>query len=248
MSTEENANVSTDDFSQAMADADASPSTPVTAPDEALAQISAQPSPPVGGDGELQVERDRREKAENELNLLRQHLSKYTQQREQFAQSEFSWEAPDAWTRNEINNAIAGVSNQFHEKLMYNARLTAESINGKEEVRQAEEAFNKAVISGKLDPHEVVRINSSPNPFMSAVEWNKRNNIVAEIGGNLEEYKKRLLEDKEFLAMALRKMQSAGAVAVSSVRGLPSANKIGTSATHNQMPTELFRDLMSKNG
>lgn len=78
------------------------------------------------------------------------------------------------------------------QALMFNARLTAESIHDRDKpntVKEAEAAFNAATRAGTIDPEVHRRINASPNPFHAAVQWHqhvKRQEALTKYGDDPE--------------------------------------------------------------
>lgn len=111
------------------------------------------------------------------------------------------WDDPNSFVQHNIRQALDPV----REQLMFNARLVAASVHGKDTVEQAVQAFDAAISSRAIDPVEYQRIMASPNPFHEAVAWHKRQSVLSEIGEDPDAYKARLAE--EIRAQVLAELQ-----------------------------------------
>lgn len=95
---------------------------------------------------------------------------------------------PDKFVQQHTSQALDPV----RQALDFNARLTAEAIFDRENpgtVKAAEEAFNAAAASGRMDTELHRRINSSPNPYYAAVQWHqslKRQEALSRYGDDPE--------------------------------------------------------------
>jgi hypothetical protein len=79
--------------------------------------------------------------------------------------------------------------------ITYNSRLVASSIHGAEVVEEADKAFSDAYARGAIDPADIEKVGSSLNVYDAAVKWHKRQRLLAEIGDDVEAFKKRIRDE-----------------------------------------------------
>lgn len=103
------------------------------------------------------------------------------------------WDDPDKFIQHRLQEAMA----PMQQAMMANARMAAEAVHKPETVKEAEEAFNSLVSSGRMDPRLAEQINGSPNPFHAAVQWHqhvKRQQSMAQYGEDPEAFIKAEVE------------------------------------------------------
>jgi hypothetical protein len=108
------------------------------------------------------------------------------------------WDDPNAFVRSQAMEMVSPLQKQ----MMAMAREVAEVRFQPEAVKAAEEAFNRAVATGQIDPEIHRRINSAPNPFAAAVQWHQHTTTMAEIGSDPASYKAKLAEEIRAQVMA----------------------------------------------
>jgi hypothetical protein len=115
--------------------------------------------------------------------------------------------------------------------------------HGAEKVQAAYQALEKGMASRDPEAWTVYnRAMQSMDPYGSIVDWHKQRETLAQIGGDLDSYKQRLLDealkDPEYQKKVLeaargQAQQSGSAVARPAVSSLPSINRVGSAALHN---------------
>ncbi|WP_262268624.1 hypothetical protein [Microvirga yunnanensis] len=133
-------------------------------------------------------------------------------------------------------------------------REVAELRYSRDEVAEAERAFNEAAESGRLDPALHHRINTSANPFASAVEWHRQQKVLSEVGGDIAAFRQRereaALNDPEFLRAALERARAQAQPAPVVHRPgspqpaatLPSVSRMGAAAPISQTQPDMAAD------
>ena len=143
-------------------------------------------------------EREQRERADNierqfqqmqgQMQLLMQQRQQPQQQPSQMQAPPSFWENPDKWGE----HLIAPVQQQLHQQIMHNARLIAENVHGSEQVGAAVQEFDGLLHSGQIDQAEAAKIMQSPNPFVEAVTWHQRRQLLNEVGSDPKAYRAKL--------------------------------------------------------
>lgn len=105
------------------------------------------------------------------------------------------FENPDAAVDHRFQSRIRETIDPIQNQIMFNARLVAESVHGKEKFDAAVKAFDEAVALGQADPRDIQRIKSSPNPFHEAVQWHQRNSVLNEVGNDPVAYREKLRKE-----------------------------------------------------
>ncbi|WFR98711.1 hypothetical protein [Rhizobium tumorigenes] len=180
----------------------------------------------------LDAERNRRketeERHERELRELRAQLTRMQPAQEAAPQPKKPeiWEDPNGFIQSELTPVQQQIA-EMREELWENKAV---SRHTPEVVSAAKEAAEK--LFGTPQGAELHRrITASGNPFDNLVAWHKEQTISSETGGDLEAYKKRVIE--EYLAAGNQPQQlqpsptPAPAALPTSFAGAPSAGPRG---------------------
>lgn len=108
------------------------------------------------------------------------------------------WDDPNAFVRSQAAEMV----NPLQQQMKAMAREVAEVRYQPDVVAKAVDAFDNAVISGKLDPVVHQRILASPNPYAAAVQWHQHTSTMSEIGSDPAAYKAKLAEEIRAEVMA----------------------------------------------
>jgi hypothetical protein len=191
------------------------------------------------------------EEASRELRELRAQVQSFQRQQQQPTQPQ---QDPDWFDdpRGATLHAVAPLQEMVLSAKMRADRLEAAFEFSKEEVSEAEKAFNEAAATGAIDPNEHRRINSSPNPFAAAIDWHRRNRVLSEVGTDpnawLEKKLEERMNDPAFLQQALdraRGVASQPAQGGSPVTRLPpSLNRASGSSGRTDQPGNSDADLL----
>lgn len=198
--------------------------------------------------GELKAERERRQAAERQVQeLISLVQGQFRQQPEpqQQPQRPDLFENPSEFIRQETSPAF----DQVHRAMVYNARLVAEQVYGKDKIEAAQAAFDDLVSRRQIDPLEHARVLKSPNPFAEAVQWHQRRLTLEAVGNDPEAFKKRILEealnDPTYVQRAVEKARASAAHAGNVVarpaasKTLPSLSRVGAAA----LPSDEVQDM-----
>jgi len=144
---------------------------------------------------------------EQRFNQLFQSFQRPQQQPQQPAPRPDLYENPQGFVQSEVKELVDPRFQQFEQAMLHNSRLVANSIyGGAEKVNAAEQAFMTALQQGKVDPADYHRVVNSPNRYAEAVEWHKRQSVLSETGGDLTQYRQKLLDDPDFMAEVAKKL------------------------------------------
>lgn len=137
--------------------------------------------------------------------------------------------------------------------LMFNARLIAEAVYGKQDIGAAVKAFDDAQARGAVHPFEAQRIMNSPNPFAEALTWHRQQAVISETGGDLKAYRAKvaaeLRSDPEFVRSvidAARQQAAANQTGTRPVINLPSIAKVGAAALSSEDEPQTDADLLAR--
>jgi hypothetical protein len=195
---------------------------------------------------------EREEKAQ-----LKRQLDELLAQRRQQEQKQTE-EAPDPFldpagfarwqARHEYDDrfqrSLNPVLEQFRVSIAHNNRAVAHSVYGEPATKEAIELFDKEMPANVADAAaqvERLRVLNSPNPFLAAVEWHQRRQVLAEVGNDPKAYRERVLAealaDPDFLGRAIEAARPVAAAnpgqpqpARASAKQLPSLNRAGSGA------------------
>jgi hypothetical protein len=189
---------------------------------------------------ELIAERRQRQAYERQTAELIEALNRAAPKPEPAPQPEI-WDDPNQYVRQLVQPEF---EKQYRAQ-MYNARLIAEARFGEDKVNAAQEAFDSLLRSNQLHPSIVEQVMTSPNPFAEAIKWYANHQIVSEVGGDPEQYRKKLraqlMEDPEFRAEAMAAWQAQANANVRSTGrtpiNLPSISRVGAAALPNAVDT-----------
>lgn len=136
------------------------------------------------------------------------------------------WDDPNAFVRSQAMEMVSPLQQQ----MLAMARQVAEIQYQPDKVKAAEEAFNRAVAAGQMDPEIHRRINSAPNPFAAAVQWHQHTSTMSEIGSDPAAYKAKLAE--EIRAQVMAELQQSNPAPAQAAPVMPSnfatARNVGT--------------------
>jgi len=110
------------------------------------------------------------------------------------------WENEQAW----IQSHLQPVAHQVTQMRVQMSKRLAVIQHGEETVSNAYRSFVEAVNNGDFEAARIAE--SVPNledPFDNVVKWHKKHQALQVIGNDPEAYKKKLLDDPEFLSAAL---------------------------------------------
>jgi len=142
-----------------------------------------------------------------------------------------------------LDQHVSPVLRQLQVAIAHNNKATAAAVHGPDLVERAQAEFDGAL--PRMDPGESVRVLRAPNPFLAAIDWLRRKEVLAEVGGDPKAYRERILEealaDPEFLGRAVeaarplaggrREEPQQGARAQAQRAALlPSLNRFGSSS------------------
>lgn len=116
------------------------------------------------------------------------------------------WDDPNAFVRSQAMEMVSPLQQQVQAMTRQMAEIQFRDQPGI--VKEAEEAFNRAAASGQIDPEIHRRIQSSPNPYLAAVQWHQHTSTMSEIGSDPAAYKARLAE--EIRAQLLAELNPSG--------------------------------------
>lgn len=161
---------------------------------------------------------------EQRINQLFQSVQR-PQQPQQPAPKPDMYENPQGFVQSEVKDLVDPRFQQFEQAMLHNSRLVANSIyGGAETVNTAERAFMTALQQGQVDPADYHRVVNSPNRYAEAVEWHKRQSVLSETGGDLTQYRQKLLDDPDFMAEVAKKL-GAQSPAQSQPQAQPAVNQ-----------------------
>lgn len=241
---------------------------PVTAPTPAAAPAAVvqQPAPqpqqtePAIPPGVLREAKEAARAAERRAMDLEARLAAFERQ-QQAAQQQprprsDPFENTSAFVQEEVQPIIDPIQQEIVKVRETFSRMFAEQVHGAETVKSAYEAIAQGLQSG--DPAAVTayqRAMKSVNPYGDIVAWHKQQSTLQEIGGDLNAYRQRILDealkDQAFQAKVIEatraQAQAAGAViAKPVVSSLPNINKVGAAALPAGQEDDSDEALFSK--
>ena len=192
----------------------------------------------------LREERERAQSAERRnQELTRQLEALQARQPKADQQVPDIFENPNQFVEQATKQQLDPVRGEIGQLREYYSRERAFDKHGQEKVQAAYQALEKGMAS--RDPEAWTAYNramQSMDPYGSIMDWHKQRETIAQIGGDLDSYKQRLLDealkDPEYQKKVLeaargQAQQSGSAVARPAVSSLPSINRVGSAALHN---------------
>lgn len=180
---------------------------------------------------ELLAEREKRQRYEAQVAEFQRQFEQLQQQREQQAPPDLFVD-PENYLRHQMQpyeRQMQQMRAEMHHAMMHNARMAAAATLGADKVKDAEEAYNRAVNDRTIDSATAHRINASPNPFEAAVEWRRQQLVLQEVGSDPAAYRRWVLDealkDPAYLARAMDAHRQMTHPAGSRPLSLPSANR-----------------------
>lgn len=116
------------------------------------------------------------------------------------------WDDPNAFVRSQAMEMVSPLQQQMQAMARQVAEIQFRDQPGI--VKEAEEAFNRATVTGQIDPAIHRRINTSPNPYLAAVEWHSEQAFRAKVGNDPAAYEQRLRAEER--AAVLAEIQQTG--------------------------------------
>jgi hypothetical protein len=185
------------------------------------------------------------------------------QQPQQPRQRADVFENPSAFVQEEVQPILDPIQQEIVKVRETFSRMFAEQVHGAETVKAAYQAIAQGLERG--DQAAAVayqKAMKSMNPYGDIVAWHKEQSTLQEIGGDLNSYRQRILDeamkDQAFQAKVLEaaKAQALAAGATitrpaGAVASLPSITKVGAAAlSEGQQPdlsdAELFDATTSR--
>jgi hypothetical protein len=170
---------------------------------QAAGQVATQqPEPRTADHVPLAVYLEQREQAKE----YHRRLAQYEQQRQQQQpqQQPDPFMHPDKFADSRIQAAVAPIISQMQAIVANNNLSAARAIHGQELADRAYQEFDKAL--PQMSPYEAAQVMQAQNPFVAAVEWHRRREILQQVGDDPNAYRERLLQealtDPDFLARA----------------------------------------------
>lgn len=182
----------------------------------------AEPDAPIPP-GRLREESELRRRAERERDELQRRMDALlVRQPPQPAQPQPKtdlFENPDGFVDQRIEPRLARMQNEFQNRLEEMSRLHAIDRHGEEKVQAAYQALAQGMQRG--DPEVAAayqRVMASADPYGAIVRWHQQGETMRTIGGDLEAYRKRIIEEamndpevqKQFLQNARGQASAAG--------------------------------------
>lgn len=224
----------------------------------------ANPAPePAIPPARLREEADARRAAERERDELRGRLAAFERMQPQSKQPEAQrvdpvdrvLSDPTGLIREEAQQLVDPFNQQMAQLREFYSRRDAIREHGQEKVTTAFQALDQAARSGDLEAQATVsRVKQSMDPFGDIVRWHQQSVTLAETKGDLDAYRKRILEDalkdpefqKQVLAATRQTAQQAGnVVARPTVSAPPSLNRIGSAALPDNQADVSDEDLFA---
>lgn len=189
----------------------------------------------------LREERERAQAAERRYQELERQLAALqSRQPKAEQQAPDIFENPGQFVEQATKQQLDPVRSEIGQLREFYSQREAVRTHGAEKVQAAYQALEKGMASRDPEAWTVYnRAMQSMDPYGSIVDWHKQRETLAQIGGDLDSYKQRLLDealkDPEFQKKALeaargQAQQSGNAVARPAVSSLPSINRVGASA------------------
>jgi hypothetical protein len=263
-------NPTTETQPASQAPAAAAPAVTQPAAQQPVAASPAQSEPAIPP-ARLREEAEARRAAERERDEMRGHMASLQRQLEQLRQPAQPQQPPDIFEnpteaiRHQVGSQVGPQFDEMKGTILTLTRELANVRHTPEVVDTAEAAFMKAIQDRTLDAADYHKVVSSPNRYAAAVEWHKRQQVLAEVGNDPAAYRQRTLDealkDPAFLARALEASRAAasgnpviqqpGATAPSAqpakpaaaVTSLPSLAHVGATAQPQSLEAVSDADL-----
>lgn len=192
----------------------------------------------------LREERERAQAAERRYqDLERQLATLQSRQPKAEQQTPDIFENPNQFVEQATKQQLDPVRSEIGQLREFYSQREAVRTHGAEKVQAAYQALEKGMASRDPEAWTVYnRAMQSMDPYGAVVDWHKQRETLAQIGGDLDSYKQRLLDealkDPEYQKKVLeaargQAQQSGSAVARPAVSSLPSINRVGSAALHN---------------
>jgi hypothetical protein len=177
---------------------------------------------------ELLNEREKRQTEQRQREALQRELEQLRQQMQPAKPKE---EAPDQFQDPQGYNAF------WERRIAEQAQTVEQRFRNQEanfslrlaRMEHGEELFKAAYDAVLSNPHAAQAVANSPDPGQTMIDWYKREQVIAQVGTNPEEYVQKKLEealsDPEFLAKALEKARGVASTQPTQVKLPPSLNK-----------------------
>jgi hypothetical protein len=189
--------------------AEPAPATPEPAPVEpapgALTPAPGDVTPPAPAAptmSEFLALRD--QAAESQRRLAQYEAAQQAARQQQSQQQPDPFMHPDKFADARIQAAIAPVISQLQAVVANNNLAAARAVHGQELADKAYQEFDKALPT--MSPFEAAQVMQAPNPFVAAVQWHRRREILQQVGDDPNAYRERLLQealqDQDFLTRA----------------------------------------------
>lgn len=196
------------------------PKEPEPQPTDKPADKSQEPEPSIPP-GRLREESELRRRAERERDELQRRMDALMvrQPPQQPAQKHDLFENPDGFVDQRIEPRLARMQTEFQNRLEEMSRLHAIDRHGEEKVSAAYQALAQGMQRGDPDVATAYqRIMQSADPYGAIVRWHQQGETLRTIGGDLEAYRNRIIEEalkdpdtqKRFLEAARGQAQVTG--------------------------------------
>jgi len=173
-------------------------------PGQQPGQQVAQPEPRTADHVPLAVYLEQREKAKDYERRLALYEQQQRQQPQPAPDAPDPFMHPDKFADSRIQAAVAPIISQLQAVVANNNLSAARAIHGQELADRAYQEFDKAL--PQMSPYEAAQVMQAQNPFVAAVEWHRRREILTQVGDDPNAYRERLLQealtDPDFLARA----------------------------------------------
>lgn len=239
------------------------PPEPAPEPVEPAPVAIAHAPEPAIPPGVLREEKEARRAAERERDELRGRLAAFERMQPQSKQPEAPrvdpvdrvLSDPTGLIREEAQQLVDPFNQQMAQLREFYSRRDAIREHGQEKVTTAFQALDQAARAGDLEAQATVsRVKQSMDPFGDIVRWHQQSVTLAETKGDLDAYRKRILEDalkdpefqKQVLTATRQTAQQAGnVVARPAVSAPPSLNRIGSAALPDSQADVSDEDLFA---
>jgi hypothetical protein len=182
---------------------------------------------------ELLNEREKRQSEQRQREALQRELEQLRQQMQPQKQPEpvpDQFANPDAYNQYWAQqlDALRAESQQSKREQEANFSLRLARME------HGAELFDAAYQAVLANPNAAREVAASPDPGQTMVDWYKREQVIAQVGTNPEEYVQKKLEealsDPEFLAKALERARGVASTQPTQVKLPPSLNKAASAS------------------
>lgn len=232
--------------------------TPAPAPAPAAAVDQQQPNPqqtePAIPPGRLREETEARRTAERRAEQLEARLAaieraQQPQPQQQPRQRTDMFENPSAFVQEEVQPILDPVNQQITQMREFYSRRGAEQEHGQEKVKAAYDWIAQGMATRDPDAISVYqRAMQSMDPYGEVVRAHLQRQTFQAIGGDLNAYNQRILDDamkdpafqaKVIEASRAQAQQTGQTIAKPAVSSLPSISRVGAAAISNGQEPEL---------